>query len=100
MPWLRIYALWALGFELAPLRTQSLKPRAEVPETQTPRDHWSAAHLVATHTVIGTLRPTDRRRAFIRWREIYRFYALKPRKMELRGIEPLTSAVRLQRSPS
>src|SRR6185436_19407632 len=45
----------------------------------------------ATHAVIGTLRPTERRRAANQ---------ISKKQMELRGIEPLTSAVRLQRSPS
>src|SRR5207237_1566860 len=44
----------------------------------------------ATHAVTGTLRPTERRRAAF----------VCKKAVELRGIEPLTSAVRLQRSPS
>ena len=64
---------------------------------------------VATLTVIGTLRPTERRRAMSftlanvapmkKVSEINDRNAIV-RTMELRGIEPLTSAVRLQRSPS
>jgi hypothetical protein len=56
---------------------------------------------VATLTVIGTLRPTERRRAMNCY--VGKEYANKSKKillMELRGIEPLTSALRRQRSPS
>ena len=42
----------------------------------------------ATRAVIGTLRPTEQRRAML----------CQSHNVELRGIEPLTSAVRLQRS--
>ena len=54
----------------------------------------------ASRAVIGTLRPTERRRAA----NLRTFYTCTRKKMrveimELRGIEPLTSAVRLQRSP-
>ncbi len=52
------------------------------------------SYEVATRAVIGTLRPTERRRAnVLRGNQ-------RLSRMELRGIEPLTSAVRLQRSPS
>jgi hypothetical protein len=57
----------------------------------------------ASRAVIGTLRPTERRRAMIRRCEIRAEpinYVQHVAAMELTGIEPVTSAVRLQRSPS
>ena len=51
---------------------------------------------LATRAVIGTLRPTERRRAKPQLAKLMP----TQNSMELRGIEPLTSAVRLQRSPS
>src|SRR5664279_1696345 len=50
----------------------------------------------ATHTVIGTLRPTERRRAITtRTTEISKSHTTC-KQVELRGIEPLTSVVRGQ----
>ena len=75
-----------------------VQPRLKAYKTETPQTQRVCGDLFggrppnsATHTVIGTLRPTDR------WRAANQF---SKKQMELRGIEPLTSAVRLQRSPS
>ena len=70
---------------------------------------WSYCLRYATRAVIGTLRPTDQRRANPEKREMCRSYVYcmhladirrSAGAMELTGIEPVTSAVRLQRSPS
>ena len=80
---------------------------------------WRRAYVggpsgVASLAVIGTLRPTDRRRAYYPKADSSQnraLYCLIPTyeqrrsvtaapSMELTGIEPVTSAVRLQRSPS
>ena len=82
----------------------------DVPE-ENPQGHQERG---ATRAVIGTLRPTERRRAYVFYSIIRSEFRgsqkivpapspaghLLPRCMELRGLEPLTSAMRMQRSPS